>query len=126
MAKRDDFSEIVSYHSPLEEHIPTIYSPAVTAEMLGLYSPEKYNARYSNLSSSHTGIPQKNIAVEVVITGRTRIPNLRDILPSSDIMNALKIFIPRAFALTKGNGLDSSLIPEGSRIKHLFEEEKDK
>jgi hypothetical protein len=57
------------------------------------------------------------------------IPNtphahMMSMLPSPSIMKAMGTLLPRAFALTQNKGLDESLIPKDSSIRHLFETEE--
>lgn len=96
----------------VDEFIPAIYSPAVTAEMLGLSLYRENTENTENYTPRH-GAP--HLRKEF---------SLKDMLPSPAIMKALNTFLPRAFALKNGSSLDESLVPKDSSIRHLFEKEE--
>lgn len=86
-----------------------IYSPAVTAEMMGLqpvHEKRYYAAKEVEINRQFKNKMGFDIAA---------------MLPSPSIMQALGVFLPKAYALTKQEKMDASLVPKESKIRHLFE-----
>ena len=56
---------------------------------------------------------------------RHDIAFLSGLLPSQSIIKALCVFIPKAMSLNNREHLDKELVPNDSKLRHLFEEKDD-
>ena len=95
-----------------------VYSPAITAEMMGLPSIYKHS--------------RKEVQKEIIpLRERETVPIKRvgnvgnalfSMLPSPQIMQAMGEFLPRAYVIMNGGGnkLEESMVPKSSSIRHMF------
>jgi hypothetical protein len=115
--RKNENHEYVKHHK--EENV---YSPAITAEMLGLPSIYKH--------PQQTGIIPLREREAIPIKMRNPQQNagnaLFSMLPSPQIMQAMGEFLPRAYAIMSGGGnkLEESMVPKSSSIRHMFADDE--